>query len=44
SRFAHRLTDAAQGRAAREARRLRKAVLHTDNWLDEHLGFAGKGF
>ncbi len=44
SRSAHRLIDAAQRRAAKEARRLRKAVLHTDNWLDEHLGFAGKGF
>jgi preprotein translocase subunit SecA len=44
SKSARRLIPAAQGRAAKEARRLRKTVLHTDNWLDEHLGFAGKGY
>ncbi len=41
SRSAYRLIDAAQRRAARAARRRRKQVLYTDNWLDEHLGFAG---
>ncbi len=28
----------------RAAIRQRENVLHTDNWLEEHLGFAGKGF
>jgi hypothetical protein len=34
----------AQRRAERAAIRQRKNVLHTDNWLEEHLGFAGKEF
>ena len=33
----------AQRRAERAAFRQRKEVLRTDHWLDEHLGFAGKG-
>jgi preprotein translocase subunit SecA len=36
-----RLFDLAQRRAERLALRQRKAVLHTDDWLDEYLGFAG---
>ena len=36
-----RLTHQAQLRAARMAFRQRKAVLKTDDWLDEYLGFAG---
>jgi len=31
----------AQQRAEKLALRQRKAVLKTDNWLDEQLGFAG---
>ncbi|MFW6065491.1 MAG: prepilin peptidase [Planctomycetota bacterium] len=37
-----RVFDVAQRRAERLALRQRKAVLRTDNWLDEHLGFAGR--
>jgi len=33
--------ELAQRRAERLAARQRKAVLRTDDWLDEHLGFAG---
>jgi preprotein translocase subunit SecA len=33
----------AQRRAEHAAFRQRKEVLRTDHWLDEHLGFAGKG-
>ena len=33
--------NAAQRQAQRTALRQRKAVLRTDGWLDEHLGFAG---
>ena len=40
--FLRRLFDAAQRRAERMALRQRKAVLKTDNWLDEFLGFAGR--
>ncbi len=36
-----RLFDRAQRRAERVALRQRKSVLRTDDWLDEHLGFAG---
>jgi len=42
SRWAARLFDVAQRRAERLALRQRKAVLGTDQWLDEYLGFAGK--
>ena len=34
--------DAAQERAERLALKGRKAVLRTDDWLDEYLGFAGR--
>ena len=37
-----RVFDTAQRRAERMALRQRKGVLRTDNWLDEHLGFAGR--
>ncbi|MGC9455782.1 MAG: prepilin peptidase [Phycisphaerae bacterium] len=37
-----RVFDVAQRRAERLALRQRKAVLRTDDWLDEHLGFAGR--
>ncbi len=40
SRLARRLFDDAQRRAERQALRQRKAVLRTDRWLDEYLGFA----
>ncbi len=33
-----------QKRAERAALRQRTEVLHTDKWMDEHLGFTGKGF
>ena len=36
------LFDTTQRRAERLALRQRKGVLHTDDWLDEYLGFAGK--
>jgi len=42
SAFARRLFDTAQRRAERHALRQRKSVLHTDDWLDEYLGFAGR--
>jgi len=42
SRLARRVFDAAQRRAERLALRQRKAILKTDQWLDEYLGFAGK--
>ena len=42
SAVSRRLVDGAQGRAERVSLRRRKDVLRTDNWLDEHLGFAGK--
>jgi preprotein translocase subunit SecA len=42
SPFTRRLFDAAQRRAERTALRQRKAVLRTDDWLDEYLGFAGR--
>ncbi|MFB3891008.1 MAG: prepilin peptidase [Phycisphaerae bacterium] len=41
SHLARRLFNVAQRRAERLALRQRKGVLHTDVWLDEHLGFAG---
>jgi len=41
SPLARGVFDHAQGRAERLALRQRKAVLRTDNWLDEYLGFAG---
>ena len=44
SPFSRRLINWAQHRAEQKALRQRKEVLHTDSWLDEHLGFAGKGF
>jgi len=44
SRSSQRLMEIAQCRAERAAIRQRENVLHTDNWLEEHLGFAGKGF
>ena len=34
----------AQRRAERSALRQRMSVLHTDNWMDEHLGFTGNRF
>ncbi len=37
-----RLYNRAQRRAERLALRQRKAVLRTDDWLDENLGFAGR--
>ena len=40
--LAGRLVDGAQRRAERTAFRRRKEVLQSDNWLDEHLGFAGR--
>jgi preprotein translocase subunit SecA len=42
SALAGRLVDGAQRRAERAAFRSRKEVLQSDNWLDEHLGFAGR--
>ncbi len=42
SRSARWLFDKAQTRARRLALRQRKAVLRTDDWLDEYLGFAGE--
>ncbi len=41
SALTRRLFDHAQHRAERLALRQRKAVLRTDDWLDEYLGFAG---
>jgi len=41
SSLAASVFDMAQRRAERLALRQRKAVLQTDNWLDEYLGFAG---
>ena len=40
-KFTKYLVDHAQQRAAHMAFRQRKAVLKTDDWLDEFLGFAG---
>lgn len=42
STMTRRVLDVAQRRAERLALRQRKAVLRTDDWLDEHLGFAGR--
>lgn len=42
SAFSRSLIDGAQRRAERISLRRRRDVLRTDNWLDEHLGFAGK--
>jgi preprotein translocase subunit SecA len=42
SALTRRVFDVAQRRAERLALRQRKAVLRTDDWLDEYLGFAGK--
>ena len=42
SPLTRRVFDAAQRRAERHALRQRKAVLRTDDWLDEYLGFAGR--
>jgi len=41
SRLVRRVFDSAQAKAERLALRQRKGVLHTDDWLDEYLGFAG---
>jgi len=41
STLSRKLFDVAQGRAERLSLRQRKAVLRTDDWLDEYLGFAG---
>ncbi|MDP6380056.1 MAG: prepilin peptidase, partial [Phycisphaerae bacterium] len=41
SPLTHRVFDMAQHRAERQTLRQRKAVLRTDDWLDEYLGFAG---
>ncbi len=41
SRLLRRIFDSAQAKAERLALRQRKGVLHTDDWLDEYLGFAG---
>ncbi|KPJ56092.1 MAG: hypothetical protein AMS16_03030 [Planctomycetes bacterium DG_58] len=41
SPLTRRVFDLAQRRAERFALRQRKAVLRTDDWLDEYLGFAG---
>ena len=41
SYLTRRVFDVAQRRAERLALRQRKAVLHTDDWLDQYLGFAG---
>jgi len=41
STFTRKLFDHAQRKAERMALRQRKGVLKTDDWLDEHLGFAG---
>ena len=40
-RLARHVFDAAQRSAENEAARRRRAVLRTDDWLDEALGFAG---
>jgi len=42
SPLTRRVFDLAQRRAERLALRQRKAVLRTDDWLDEYLGFAGR--
>ncbi len=42
SALTRRVFDLAQRRAERLALRQRKAVLRTDDWLDEYLGFAGR--
>jgi preprotein translocase subunit SecA len=41
SRMVHGVFQLAQHRAERLALRQRKAVLRTDDWLDQYLGFAG---
>lgn len=41
SLLTRRVFDLSQRRAERLALRQRKAVLRTDDWLDEYLGFAG---
>lgn len=41
SPVSRKVFDIAQRRAERLALRQRKAVLRTDDWLDEYLGFAG---
>jgi preprotein translocase subunit SecA len=40
--FCRWLVNRAQRRCERSARRQRKAVLRTDRWIKEYLGFAGK--
>ncbi|MCD4824618.1 MAG: preprotein translocase subunit SecA [Phycisphaerae bacterium] len=42
STITRRIFNTAQQKAQRTALRQRKSVLQTDNWLDEHLGFAGR--
>lgn len=42
SMLPRRLIDRAQRRAERAALRQRKSLFHFDDWLDEHLGFAGQ--
>ena len=42
SRSLAKLFDKAQERAQRMARRQRKGVLKSDDWLEENLGFAGR--
>ncbi|MBW2370428.1 MAG: prepilin peptidase, partial [Deltaproteobacteria bacterium] len=44
SRLSRWLFNFAQHRAERLALRQRTGVLRADKWMDEHLGFAGKGF
>jgi preprotein translocase subunit SecA len=41
-RITRQLFNLAQRRAEHLALRQRKSVLHTDDWLDEYLGFAGR--
>lgn len=40
--FVRNAFNTAQSHAERTALRQRKSVLRTDDWLDEHLGFAGR--
>src|SRR5690606_28656401 len=42
SRFVRRAFERAQARAQSIARRQRKSVARTDDWLDDTLGFAGR--
>jgi len=42
SKRTRQLFDRAQAKAQHMSLRQRKAVLKTDDWLDEFLGFAGR--